>query len=100
MAFARPTLPELITRIEADMVSRLTGGGTLLRRSVVKVLSRVISAELRQCRSGERHASTPCGLDLPLGLKPEGRRFVILRAGDGDFKLQTPVAIIAGRSIH
>lgn len=41
MAFQRPTLPELITRIEADYVSRLTGGGTLLRRAVVKVLARV-----------------------------------------------------------
>jgi uncharacterized phage protein gp47/JayE len=41
MAFSRPTLTELVTRIEADYVSRLTGGGTLLRRSVVKVLARV-----------------------------------------------------------
>lgn len=41
MAFQRPTLSELITRIEADYVSRLTGGGSLLRRSFVKVLARV-----------------------------------------------------------
>jgi uncharacterized phage protein gp47/JayE len=41
MAFQRPTLTELVTRIEADYVSRLTGGGTLLRRAVVKVLARV-----------------------------------------------------------
>lgn len=41
MAWTRPTLTELITRIEADYVSRLTGGGTLLRRSVAKVLARV-----------------------------------------------------------
>lgn len=41
MALQRPTLPELITRIEADYVSRLTGGGTLLRRSFVKILARV-----------------------------------------------------------
>lgn len=41
MAFMRPTLSELVTRIEADYTSRLTGGGTLLRRAVVKVFARV-----------------------------------------------------------
>lgn len=41
MAFSRPTLTDLITRIEADYVSRLTGGGSLLRRAAVKVLARV-----------------------------------------------------------
>lgn len=41
MAFQRPALSDLVTRIEADYVSRLTGGGSLLRRSVVKVLARV-----------------------------------------------------------
>lgn len=41
MPFQRPTLTELITRIESDYVSRLTGGGTLLRRSVAKVMARV-----------------------------------------------------------
>lgn len=41
MAFQRPTLQDLVTRIEADYVSRLTGGGTLLRRSFVKVIARV-----------------------------------------------------------
>lgn len=41
MAFARPTLTDLISRIESDYISRLTGGGSLLRRSVVKVLARV-----------------------------------------------------------
>jgi uncharacterized phage protein gp47/JayE len=41
MAFQRPTLTALITRIEADYVSRLTGGGTLLRRSVARVLARI-----------------------------------------------------------
>jgi uncharacterized phage protein gp47/JayE len=41
MAFTRPTLPELIDRIQADFVSRLSLVGALLRRSVVYVLSRV-----------------------------------------------------------
>lgn len=41
MAFQRPTLTDLVTRIEADYISRLTGGGSLLRRSFVYVLARV-----------------------------------------------------------
>jgi len=41
MAFDRPTLQTLITRIENDLKSRLVLLGALLRRSVVKVLSRV-----------------------------------------------------------
>lgn len=46
MAFTRPTLEELVTRIEADFSSRLSGGSTLLRRSVVKVLARVWAGAL------------------------------------------------------
>jgi uncharacterized phage protein gp47/JayE len=41
MAFNRPTLQELIDRTKADFESRLTGGGSLLRRAVARVLSRV-----------------------------------------------------------
>jgi uncharacterized phage protein gp47/JayE len=43
MAFARPTLAELVTRIQADMVSRLDLSGSPLRRSVVYVLARVMA---------------------------------------------------------
>ncbi len=43
MSFARPTLPVLIARIEADFVSRLTQAGALLRRAMVRVLARVIA---------------------------------------------------------
>jgi uncharacterized phage protein gp47/JayE len=43
MAFERPTLSELIDRIQEDFVSRLTLAGAVLRRSVVYVLSRVIA---------------------------------------------------------
>lgn len=43
MAFTRPTLQELIERIEADMVSRLELPGSLLRRSLAKVIARVIA---------------------------------------------------------
>lgn len=43
MAFTRPTLAELVDRIHADFVSRLSLVGAVLRRSVVYVLSRVVA---------------------------------------------------------
>lgn len=43
MAFTRPTLPELVARIEPDFVSRLNLAGALLRRSVTSVLARVLA---------------------------------------------------------
>lgn len=43
MAFERPTLAELVDRIQADFVSRLSLTGAVLRRSVVYVLSRVLA---------------------------------------------------------
>lgn len=43
MSFVRPTLTELVTRIEADFVSRLTAAGAILRRAVVKILARVVA---------------------------------------------------------
>lgn len=43
MAFARPTLSELKTRIQADFESRLTLAGSPLPRSVVKVMSFVLA---------------------------------------------------------
>lgn len=41
MPFERPTLADLIARIQADLVSRLGGSGAPLRRSVVAVFSSV-----------------------------------------------------------
>lgn len=41
MPFERPTLADLVARIQADLVSRLGGSGAPLRRSVVAVLARV-----------------------------------------------------------
>lgn len=41
MAFSRPTLADLVSRIQADLVSRLGGSGAPLRRSVVAVFARV-----------------------------------------------------------
>ena len=43
MAFTRPTLEELNTRISTDIESRLTGGAKLLRRSTLKVLATVFA---------------------------------------------------------
>ena len=41
MPFERPTLADLVTRIQADLTSRLGGAAAPLRRSVVAVLARV-----------------------------------------------------------
>lgn len=43
MAFERPTLTELVDRIQTDFVSRLDLTGALLRRSLVYVLARVVA---------------------------------------------------------
>lgn len=43
MAFLRPTLVELVDRIQTDFESRLDLTGTVLRRSMVRILSRVIA---------------------------------------------------------
>ncbi|MFZ5446997.1 MAG: baseplate J/gp47 family protein [Myxococcota bacterium] len=43
MAFVRPTLSELVTRISGDFVTRLALPGALVRRSVVGVFARVLA---------------------------------------------------------
>jgi uncharacterized phage protein gp47/JayE len=43
MAFERPTLSELLDRIQQDFVSRLSLTGAILRRSIVYVLARVLA---------------------------------------------------------
>ncbi len=43
MAWVRPELTELITRIESDITSRLTSNATLLRRAMLKILARVLA---------------------------------------------------------
>jgi uncharacterized phage protein gp47/JayE len=43
MPFTRPTLTELVNRIESDIETRVTGGETLLRRSILKILARVFA---------------------------------------------------------
>jgi uncharacterized phage protein gp47/JayE len=41
MSVSRPTLPELIDRIEQDFLSRLVLVGALLRRAIARIMSRV-----------------------------------------------------------
>lgn len=43
MAFSRPTLTELITRTENDLVSRLQIASTVLRRALVRIIARVLA---------------------------------------------------------
>lgn len=43
MAFARPSLSDLVARVSADFVSRLSLTGALLRRSMLGVIARVIA---------------------------------------------------------
>jgi uncharacterized phage protein gp47/JayE len=41
MPFTRPTLQQIIDRIESDFTTRISGSSSLLRRSVLKVMARV-----------------------------------------------------------
>lgn len=43
MAFTRPTLAEIVTRIQSDLVARLSLAAPILRRAMVYVLARVIA---------------------------------------------------------
>jgi len=46
MPFTRPTLTELVVRMQTDVETRLVNTGTLLRRSVLKALVRVLAAAI------------------------------------------------------
>ncbi len=46
MPWARPSLTTLVTRVEADITSRLTGGTALLRRSILSILARVFAGAI------------------------------------------------------
>ncbi len=46
MAFSRPTLTQLVDRISADFETQITGASTLLRRSVLKVMARVLAGAI------------------------------------------------------
>lgn len=43
MPFTRPTLTEIVNRVQSDIETRVTGAESLLRRGVLKVLGRVFS---------------------------------------------------------
>lgn len=46
MSFSRPSLSTLISRIEGDITSRLTGGVALLKQSLLKILARVFAGAI------------------------------------------------------
>lgn len=46
MPWTRPTLKQIVTRVEADLTSRLTGGSALLRRSMLAILARVFAGAI------------------------------------------------------
>ncbi len=46
MPWTRPSLTSLVTRVEADITSRLTGGAALLRRSILAILARVFAGAI------------------------------------------------------
>jgi uncharacterized phage protein gp47/JayE len=46
MPWTRPTLSTLVTRVEADITSRLTGSVALLRRSILAILARVFAGAI------------------------------------------------------
>ena len=41
MAFSRPTLQQIVDRIENDFKTRIDNAQSLLRRSVLKIMARV-----------------------------------------------------------
>jgi uncharacterized phage protein gp47/JayE len=43
MSFTRPTLPQLVDRIEGDFLSKVDGVAAVLRRGMVRVLARVMA---------------------------------------------------------
>ena len=49
MPWNRPTLDTIYQRIKSDMESRLTGNVTLLRRAVLKVLSKIFAGAIHLC---------------------------------------------------
>jgi uncharacterized phage protein gp47/JayE len=46
MPFVRPTLDEIVDRIESDMESRLTGNSVLLRWGILRILARVFAGAM------------------------------------------------------
>lgn len=46
MALERPTLQDIVTRIESDLLSKIAGSTTFLRRSVLKILSRIYAGAI------------------------------------------------------
>ena len=49
MPFSRPTLTQICDRIKTDMETRIIGVGSLLRRSTLKILSKVYGGAIHLC---------------------------------------------------
>jgi uncharacterized phage protein gp47/JayE len=64
MAFTRPTLAALVSRIQADFVSRLGGSGAPLRRSVVAVFSRVLAGAVHMLHGHVEYLARQLFADL------------------------------------
>lgn len=67
MPFARPTLNELIIRIENDIVSRLTGTVPLLQRALLKILARVLAGAFDTVYGFQEFISINMIIDLAEG---------------------------------
>jgi uncharacterized phage protein gp47/JayE len=67
MAFERPTLGELITRIQADFVSRMELEGAVLRRAVVRILSVVLAGAVHMLYGRIEYLAKELFADLATG---------------------------------
>lgn len=67
MAFDRPTLGELVDRIQEDFISRLSLAGAVLRRSVVYALSRVLAGAAHMLHGHLEYLSRQLFLDTSDG---------------------------------
>jgi len=69
MAFQRPTLSEIIDRVKSDILSRIDGANTILRRSLLMVFSKVFS--------GQHH--------LQYGYLEDSKRQLFLLTADSEY---------------
>jgi len=49
LSFSRPSLTELCDRISSDFETRITGVGSLLRRSILKIMAKVYGGAIHLC---------------------------------------------------
>ena len=71
MPFTRPSLTNIVDRIENDIITRLPDVGTLLRRSMLKILARVTAGSIHLVYGylnflAEQLFSLPCHYCFPV----------------------------------